>query len=55
MKYAVLKGLMGFLNDLDRQRISYSLKHDRDESIMVEVPLPVSAGKSSFCSMGRWK
>jgi len=40
MKYPLLKDLTGFLNELDRQRISYSLKHDRDESIMVEVPLP---------------
>ncbi len=37
---AFLSKLTGFLNDLDRQCISYSLKHDRDESITVEVALP---------------
>jgi len=37
---AFLNKLTGFLNDLDRECISYSLKHHRDESITVEVALP---------------
>lgn len=44
MKQAIRQASLGrlaeLLNDLDRERIGYRLRHDREESIAVDVALP---------------
>ncbi len=47
--------LVNFLNQLEQERISYTLAHHRDETIMVNVALPGERWEVEFLRMGQWR
>lgn len=44
--------LTAFLNDLEREEISYTLAHNRDEAIMVNVAIPGERWEVEFLDDG---
>ena len=52
MKNAIFKNLTTFLNELEQKSISYTLAHNRDESIMVLVAIPGERWEIEFLGDG---
>lgn len=52
MKSNVFDKLILFLQNLEQQRISYTLAHHRDEAIMVTVAVPGERWEVEFLSDG---
>jgi hypothetical protein len=52
MKNTIFKSLIMFLNELERKSISYTLAHNRDESIMVLVAVPGERWEIEFLDDG---
>lgn len=52
MKSSIFDKLNLFLQNLEQQRISYTLAHHRDEAIMVTVAVPGERWEVEFLSNG---
>ena len=52
MKNATFNSLTTFLNELEQESISYTLAHNRDESMMVFIAMPGERWEIEFLSDG---
>lgn len=52
MKSNVFGKLIAFLNQLEQEKISYSLAHNRDETVMVNVAVPGQRWEVEFFEDG---
>ncbi|MDX1521141.1 MAG: hypothetical protein R3264_05910 [Anaerolineae bacterium] len=52
MKNNIFDKLLTFLEDLEQGKISYTLEHNRDEAIMVNVTIPGERWEVEFLTDG---
>ncbi len=52
MKSSIFDKLILFLQNLEQQKISYTIMHHRDESIMVSVAVPGERWEIEFLNNG---